>query len=369
MFYQEVRAVSNFDGPFRVLGGATYLTDEQHFVSSSFLLGKVNSSNTDGRDTVKNWSIYAQVAYDITSELSLTVSGRYQHETNHATFTVPVVSANSGTESKFTPSVTLDYKLPNNGTAYARWARGFKSGGVLLTTAPAYFPTTEGSVFGPETVDTYEVGWRQSFLDRKLQFTSAIFYNDYRDVQLSARGNAANPRVTTAVTNAKKARSYGAEGSITAQVIEPLTLSANIGYLNAKYIDYKVTSTVLVAADRSGFPMTHAPKWQMSFIADFDQPINDKYRAVASIVESYKSDDVFIYSGAPGVVPDAVVPSYWVTNLRVGVRSIDERYGVFLVGDNLFNARVYGNANSFAFGNVLAYANPRIIRGEIQVKF
>jgi iron complex outermembrane recepter protein len=368
-FYQELRAISTFDGPFHLLGGATFLDNRLNGVTNVHLLSALLPLGvTSVSDEVKNWSAYAQAAYDINNRLTLTASGRYVHEDNDALFTQPVVSPSSSTEKKFIPSATLSYSL-GRGTTYLRWARGFKTGGIDLATAPIFYAKpSDGSVFGPENVDTYEAGYRQALLNDKLQVTGAVFYNDYRDLQVGA--HSTDPAIGTAVINAQSARTYGVEGSGTWQINRPLSLGVSAGYLNAKYKDFRLTdSTVLVPFDYSHEPMINSPKWQASFNGSLDQPINDRFRLVGTVLESYTSSLIYQYSALPGIVPNLAVPGYWITNARIGVRTTDDKYGIALVADNLFNRVYFVSGNSGVYGNNDTYGNPRIIRGELTVKF
>lgn len=370
-FYQELRAVSNFAGPLRLLGGATYLDNHQDGRTRTFLLNpalKIGDTQIDQH--VYNWSVYGQAEYDLTSRLTVAASGRYMQEINRSLFTLPVTSFARSVEGKFIPSATISYKL-DEGLLYARFAEGFKTGGVNIAVAPVYFPTPQdGSIYGPETVKTYEAGYRQALFERRVQLTATGFYNDYRNLQINARGNASYPAITAAYINAKSARTWGFEGSIEWRVLPVLTLAANGGYLNAKFKDFKLTnSTVLAPFDRSGTQMPKAPKLQLSFSAALDAPVNNRFRIVGNVLVSHTSSVLYLQTALPGVLPDAVGPGYWLTNARIGVRTMNDKYGFAVIADNLFNNEYFVYGNSLSLGNSLTYGNPRIIRGEVSVRF
>ncbi|MDE2410265.1 MAG: TonB-dependent receptor [Sphingomonadales bacterium] len=368
-FYQELRTISTFEGPFHLLAGATYLHNVQDGATHPRLLSEtIPIGDTASLDVVKNWSIYAQGEYDLGDRWSILVSGRYIQEVNNAKFTLPIASSEYIKKSKFVPSATINYKL-DNGTAYIRWARGWKTGGIDLVTAPVFYPRPEdGSVFSPETVDTYEVGFKNAFLDRKLLVNIAAFYNDYRDLQVAARST--DPSITTAVVNARSARTWGVEGSASLKASDVLTLGVNAGYLNAKYKDFSLSgSAILIPFNRSGQQMIMAPNLQLAFNVDLDQPLNDVLHLTASALVSHTSENLISYSAVPGVYPDLKAPGYWLANARIGVRTSDGRYSVALVADNLFNAVYYISGNAGALGNGRYLGNPRIVRAEVRVKF
>lgn len=369
--YQEVRAVSTFDGAWSLIAGGSYLENVQEGGQVVSLLTRAfQVGNGFVSDRIKNWSVYAEAGYDFTDQLNLKVSGRYLHEKNKAHFTKPIDSRAAATQKKFIPSATLTYAI-EGGSVYARWARGFKTGGINLATAAAYYPRPEdGSLFGPETVDTFEAGYKQSLFDRKVQVTSAIFYNDYKNLQVDARARPAFPQLTTAIVNANSARTWGVEGSVNWRVTDPLTVGVTAGYLNAKYKDFKLIGSIaLEDFDLSGQQMPKAPKWQLSFNADFDQPINDDLRLVSSLLVSHTSKVLFQTSAFPGVLPDATGPGYTLVNARIGLKTTDNKYGIALVADNLFNEAYYTFGQAGFTGVSRGWGNPRIIRGEFSIKY
>ena len=371
--FQELSAVSSKEGPFHYIVGASYLRaqfDGGLFTNiiPPLIVGLPAGS---GGYVVHNWSGYAQVDYDITDKLNFMVSGRYIHEKNDATSFGDTFSL---AEKKFLPAATLKYELPGGGNIYARYARGFKAGGIVPVVPVSIFPDpfTQGGIFKGETVDTYEAGVKTSFLNHKLQFTGAVFYNDYRDVQVAAHARAAyQALVAIAVVNAGSARTYGAEATITARVAKPLTLTASAGYLNAKYKDFKVENNpVLEDFDLSGTRMINAPKWQYSFNANLDQPVGPNLKVIGNALASYTSSTLWQQSGLPGFLPDAVGDKYWIVNARLGVGSIDEHWEVALYAKNLFNKgyTTFGGSTA-TYGNILIWGDPRIVGVEANFKF
>lgn len=371
-FYQEVRAVSTDPGPFHYLAGATYLANNFHGANHTDILPPlVSNPATRVIDEVRNWTVYAQLGYDITPDLNLTVSGRYVHETNSADFLTPPVASASMKETKFLPSATLSYRLQGGGNVYARWAKGFKAGGINPIASPAVFPDpSQGSTFSPEIVDTYEVGYRAPLFGRTVQLTTAAFYNDYKNLQVAAHSQPTHPEIFLAIVNAGTARTYGAEGSLTWRVNHAVTLAANVGYLDAKYKTFAIQgSTVLANFDVSGETMNNAPKWQLSFSGDLDQPINDRFRVVGNVLVSHLSRIIFLQSALPGILPEPTQDGYWLTNARVGVRTMDDRYGVAIFATNLFNRGYVTFGSSSGLGNQLTWGNPRIIGMEATAKY
>ncbi|AOH85212.1 hypothetical protein AWL63_15850 [Sphingomonas panacis] len=140
----------------------------------------------------------------------------------------------------------------------------FKSGGfdnratrIDLATLP----------FNPEKVTTYEGGLKATLFGRALRSNLAVFYNDYRDLQVSFYDPA---YVGSRRGNAGKAHSWGVELENDLHLSKRASLQASGGYLKAVYDDYKGAGGKGIDAD--GNPLTNAPKWSVSGGANYDLP-------------------------------------------------------------------------------------------------
>jgi iron complex outermembrane recepter protein len=370
--YQELRAVSTGDARYHFVGGATYL--DNNILGYTHVLYINNplfgAPVTTSIDRVHSWSVYGQAAYDLTDRLTLTGSLRYVHEVNAAHFFEPADSRATLIGKKALPSATLDYKV-HGGTVYARYAEGYKTGGVNPTVPPSDFVGGVGSQFGPEKVDTYEVGFRAPFFDNNVQLTTAVFYNKYQGLQTITNGDATHLYIQEAIINAGSARTYGAEGSVTWRVAHPLTLGANVGYLNAKYLTFELgaNSNGLSAFNYSGQTMLFSPEWQGSLNATFDQPITDKLHLTGNLLWSYISRTVFFNSALAPYIPDPVQPGYSLTNIRFGIQTADQRVGFNVYANNVFDKGYTVFGGSSALGNQFTWGNPRIVGGEVTMKF
>jgi iron complex outermembrane receptor protein len=382
-FYQEIRMVSTGNGPFRWLAGATYFHDRNREDSLLATLGIPNPFAQVSFIKTNAFSGYAQGEYNITDALKVIGSIRYITEVKTGSFPaqtvllptnagvqfVPVDAATTTTGGvhRFLPALTLSYGLPSGGNIYARWARGVKTGGVNPVVHPAQLPNNQPNVFKPESVDTYEIGVRTNLADRKVQVTAAVFYNKYKDLQVTRGGT---PGVIQLVYfNAGKARTYGAEASVAWQPNKIFNFSANLGYLNAKYINFSspgLPTLGVGAFDVSGNAMPFSSKWQGSVTASLDAPVTDSFNAVASILYSYQSK----YTTELTADPRVSQKGFSLVNLRAGVKTSDGRLGGYISVRNLFNKlyKVYGTTFGGA-GAVYIPGHPRIVQGTVEVKF
>jgi iron complex outermembrane receptor protein len=365
-FYQELRAVSNGQGPLNYLVGATYFQDKINGGIGNIFLG-LTFPPTVAITHTKSWSAYGQLSYDFTDRLTLMGSLRFVQEKKSVNYPAPPEITNRVNVHKLIPAATLSYRL-DNGTMYARYAKGFKTGGPNPLLRPDQLPADNqvGAIVAPETVDAFEVGYRANLFDRKVQLTTAIFYNKFKNIQATTAGNPENPSIPTALINLKTARTYGAEAAATWRVSQPLTLSANIGYLNGKYQDADFPGNAILApVFASGKRMRLAPKLQGGFQVHYDQPITDNLRLQTNILYSYVSSH-FFSSDETKITEQK---GYSLVNGRIGVVTMNDRIGVYAFANNLFDKRyiTFGVTNGpFQFAVPGA---PRVIGGTIEFKY
>jgi iron complex outermembrane receptor protein len=155
---------------------------------------------------------------------------------------------------KFTYRLGLDYQLTPSNLLYASVANGFNSGGFNGSQAAV---AAGAATFQPQVVTAFEVGSKNRFFDRTLQLNLAAFYNRYSSLQEQRQIPVANT-TTSIIENSGKARSYGAELEAIWKPVNPLTLTAALSYLNARYTEYEgplpFGTSILVPA--AGAPAT-----------------------------------------------------------------------------------------------------------------
>jgi iron complex outermembrane receptor protein len=138
-------------------------------------------------------------------------------------------------QSNFSWKLGVNYKPTPDLLAYASVTTGYKSGtynGGFLSTDPVQAEVQLQPV-APENNTAYEIGLKSEFLDRRVVFNVAAFYNDYRNLQVFALVPSPNGPLNT-LTNAQKVHTYGADIELVAQPFSPLTLRAGIGLLETK---------------------------------------------------------------------------------------------------------------------------------------
>ncbi|AMN45752.1 hypothetical protein ACG33_01250 [Steroidobacter denitrificans] len=162
--------------------------------------------------------------------------------------------------------LSVDYKIAPDVMVYGYYARGFKSGGFNGRITD---PLDIGP-FEPEYIDTFEVGVRSDWLDQRLRANIGVFYSKWDDMQVPQSVFRGNPPVASStILNAASAKSQGVELELQALPIDHLHISTSIGYLDAKYEDFKDAGV-----DYSGRPTPYAPQWTASLTASYDFQLN-----------------------------------------------------------------------------------------------
>jgi iron complex outermembrane recepter protein len=350
------------------------------------------TATTRGDVDTKTWAIFGDFTYDFTDQLSVSLGGRYTSDKRQANIFranllgggAPELGGSNGfgvgtqlgaatssfdgkrKDTAFTPRASINFKPNRNHNLYASYSRGFKGGGFDprgLTTAtprtnPAVPPTPEQiyefMAFDPETVDSYELGWKASVLDRRVQFALAVFQADYKDVQVpgSAGGVTATgvPTFVGITTNAGKARFRGVELETNWRVANDLAVGGDrlnfagtLGYLDAEYLEFLTVVTrnqqgvtiPAIEVDVADFrKVQNTPKWTLSGSLEYDVPVAGG-RLNANTTLSYRSKSQQFEIRTPGL--DQKGFALWDANLLW--RSDGNRFTLGLHGKNLTNKR------------------------------
>ena len=128
-----------------------------------------------------------------------------------------------------TPSISLQKEFSDNLMGYVSANRGFKSGGFNGRANTVY--DTEHAKFDPEYVWTYELGLKGSSADQRFRGSAAAFYSKYSDFQARVSQDVG----TFPVLNAAELNIKGIELEGSAMLGEATTLSAQLGWMDAKY--------------------------------------------------------------------------------------------------------------------------------------
>ncbi len=286
-FSQELQLVYEGDRLSGVLGA--YYLDANAFTAFDVALFNTGdliglpglNAQTLGDVETKTWSIFGDFTYDLTDRLSLSVGGRYTNDKRtsqvlrttfiggfsdlfgpSAAIPIAVTSDFNGSETfkEFTPRASISFKPTPDHNIYFSYSRGFKGGGFDPRGQTSATPDLDGDgdidfddqfeflSFDPETVDSFELGWKASLLDNRVNIAIAAFLGSYKDVQIpgsvgvDTTGDGTNDSFIGITSNAASADVNGIEFEGSALVGKDFagdgsrfSINWSLGVLDASY--------------------------------------------------------------------------------------------------------------------------------------
>ncbi|MBW8844986.1 MAG: TonB-dependent receptor [Burkholderiales bacterium] len=235
---QEVRLESNTAGPLSWQAGV-YLFDEKYTIDN-ITYNTTTHADVDHIDTAqtnKAGAVFGSINYAVSNELKLRAGLRYTKDkkdlsTTHAgtgLFNTSTGTSASTDDGKWSGDLSATYKLDESTNLYARYANGFRASSMQNASAFA-----GQSQAGPETVNSYEVGFKSELLKRTLRLSGSLFSYTVKDLQLTAVGGSSN---ATRLLNAKKASGNGAELNLEALITPDFMVTFGGSLNNTKIKD------------------------------------------------------------------------------------------------------------------------------------
>lgn len=247
---------------------------------------------------------------------------------------------------RFGPS----WKITPDSMVYANITRGFKAGS--FGTVPILNPA-QLTPLKQEELTAYEVGFKTSLLDHRIDMTGAAFYYDYTNKQLlgylytgAIFGNL------PAEVSVPQSRVMGSELNVTLRPTHQLTLSGAATYLDSSITSnffttspdalYSTSAGGLINVKGSSFPYT--PKWSLQGDAQYTFPVLDSWDGFVGANVNFRTA-TYAVLGVPTnpafrsytTASDYQIPAYALLDLRAGVESNDGTYRVQLWARNVTN--------------------------------
>ena len=326
-------------------------------------LGLTSFTRTIDDDLVtESKAAYANATYALTPQWNVSLGARYTaedktYERSTSTFfsnplfnTTFPFDRNQGWDN-WSFLASTDYRLNENILAYARFSQGFMSGGF---NGRANNPG-EDIPYDPETVNSYEVGFKTQWLDNRLIANLAVFYNDFTDFQARVSGTVVDPNTgiptpTLSVLNAGQLDIRGAELELSYHPIDPLHLDAQIGYLDASYGEFDDARFVAFGGSRAFQEPAFSPEWTVRLGGSYDLrlPVGNLVLAADANYRSRMAlavDNTPVNSNVqlPGMFQDA----YWLYNASL-TWNITDHYSLAIQGRNLGDEVYRTDAQEFS---------------------
>jgi iron complex outermembrane recepter protein len=251
----------------------------------------------------------------------------------------------SGKSSAPTWLVDLDWKPTPDVMVYAKYARGYRAGGVKpdieaqvtgpvasigaagLTPLPGPYTTYTVNFWKPEKVDAYEIGLKSSFHGAiSGTFNIAGFYNKFNNQQLLEGFSSLTAPAPgqSSVSNAGSARIYGIEADTSLNLFTGFRLNAAYTYLNTKstainpavplFGVYAITGTngltIVAPSARLNNPLTYSPKNKFTINGEYTLPIDAaRYGKITLGVTFTHTDKMYTTFNDSGIPATIVLPN------------------------------------------------------------
>ncbi|MFT5082205.1 MAG: iron complex outermembrane receptor protein [Lentisphaeria bacterium] len=378
------------------------------------------TANRDFDQSSEAWAIFGQVTWNITDQLRLTLGARYTEESKKSTKTITIQDLDSDAvisdpvtgwsylsdfrleseaatvdfstdedgiplpsfeqtlsntghnisgsrdESALTPLININYDITPDMMGYASITKGFKAGGfdprsnsvgdfASVTTDTETNPT-QNFEFEEETALAVELGIKTSLADGRGELNIALYRTDYDDLQISQFDGA----VGFNVGNAKETRVQGIELDGRWLLIDNLTASYGVSYLDFEYLDFKNGNCNQVTAltgsgegtvdfggrldsegqpiyelcDYSGKRGAYTPEFTFNFGLNLYQALSDQLTLTGFI----DAQHVDVHNVHVNLDPAGEIEAYTIINARIGIEG--DNWAIGILGKNLLNEKV-----------------------------
>ena len=257
----------------------------------------------------KQIALFGQVDLNLTESVKLTAGLRvasinsFGQEFFEGPFIGPVSSSTTSSlkETPVTPKFGLSWQPDADNMLYASAAKGFRIGGInpnlgVLCAADLQILGMTGAPesYNSDSLWSYEIGSKNSLLNRSLQIDSSAFYVDWKNIQQNVYlPNCGNEFAA----NLGAATSKGADTSIRYKPVSNLLLTLDVAYTNARY-----SHTVIAGVNGTGAAIvskgdTLSPTpWNFTVAADYKVPGFDD-------LKPYLHADYQLNSSQKGLTP------------------------------------------------------------------
>ncbi|RUO39794.1 hypothetical protein CWE15_08525 [Aliidiomarina taiwanensis] len=275
-FDQYLRDRSQWEAEFRLLSktpwmllgnstdwivGAYWQQREQDLTRNYTYLSAPFTSRYD----TKNQAFYGELGQRVSERLKVTAGLRYeQYKNDYVDSRTITAKPNKGA---WGGRASVEYTLPTTGVVFTSVAHGFKAGGVngealgrmedeKLDQFRDFLESK--AVFAPETLTTYELGYRTYLPAHSLRFEATAFYSWRDDMQVNAYVEQ-DAVFVTYLDNASSGRNWGLEASVDYIPSDQLRVFASVGWLGSEYRNLELED----GTNLTGREQAHAPNYQV----------------------------------------------------------------------------------------------------------
>jgi len=234
----------------------------------------------------------------------------------------------------------VDYRFSDQFLAYASLSTGFKGGGVN----PRPFVADQRLPFNPETLTTYEVGFKSDFLDRRVRLNGAAFLNKYEDIILAKVRCVESVLQTPCLRpdNIGAATVKGVELEASIYPVDGLSLEGSLALLDFEYTSPAINGFLVSGTDAAGNPVQGAvPATGITpYTPEVSFAVGGQYDHETEVgTFSLRLDGSYqgqLFTNAENTVWSEI-PGRFLANGRISWTTVDEDWKVSLEVQNIFD--------------------------------
>jgi outer membrane receptor protein involved in Fe transport len=368
---QEFRLTSKSGGSIEWLAGLFYDTekgqDNQYVNATMVDAPTLLLAEAHLPSKYEEIAAYGDLTWNVSSRLALTGGVRiarnkqdFSQNSSGPLFGGASETPGSSEDTSTTWLGTARYALDATSNVYFRAASGYRPGGPnavppLGSNPP---PPVPPSQFKPDSLWSYEAGYKADLLDKSLTIESSLYDIEWKDIQQHEAVSG-----ITVITNGGKARVNGLEFEATWHP----TASVNVfGSFADNYARLTEDAPGLAI---SGSPLPNTARFMAALGANGNFLLGGN-KAHAGFAERYVGDRNAGFDGS-ATLPNYRMPSYWMTDLSAGIEF--SRFALDLYLRNVFNANAQvGASTSFvALGGPVEVtpATPRTVGVQLTTSF
>jgi len=197
----------------------------------------------DRHDKIDELAAYGEVSYEFLPDWTLALGGRafriHTHTRSHVESerNDPRDIDLSATYQNFSPKVSLQFEFAGGDLLYAVYSEGYRAGGFNSGGVNPLPPERE--TYAPDQLRNYEIGLKLQGFDKRFSFNSAVFYDEWNDIQTDqyrASGipfttNAGDARILGVETELGFASADGLSAQMNARFTQTRTMNPNPSFL------------------------------------------------------------------------------------------------------------------------------------------
>ena len=235
------------------------------------------------------------------------------------------VSRGSSSNDNISGRASIQFEPSDDIMLYASYTRGYK--GPAFNVFFNHTAPTNAVPIDEETSDSYEIGARTQFFDRRLTLNGTLFQATYDGFQAN-NFILLNNAVVSNLTNAGQVRTRGFEVDAALRIVDGLSLRGSVAYADAFVRRFNPNPLTNAPSALNGTRLPLAPEWNWNVGADYEGDLGG-FMIHASTTYAYTGDQ---FSDLGNAGP---IDSYGIWNASLGFSDLDDNYRLTFFARNI----------------------------------